>query len=82
MNLLIFQNPYEFFSIFVYVFKNAAFKKKWSYNRATFSSITRKILVRDIESWYKNMPKIRNLTFIFQKLEKKLKNFKMILKNR
>ena len=42
-------------------------KKIWGYNIATVSLITRKILLCDIESCYKNVSKIPNVTFNFQK---------------
>ena len=49
---------------FFYDFENTIFEKKnRSYNRATVSSITRKILVCDMEF---SISKIRRVTFIFQ----------------
>ena len=45
---------------------NIAFEKNWGYNRATVCSIIRKILECDMKSRYKNISKIRNVTFIFQ----------------
>ena len=42
---------------FFYVFQNAGFEKNWGYNREIVSSITRKIFVCDMKSWYKNIPK-------------------------
>ena len=71
MNLLIFKNPYEFLKLFWrYCFK----KKNWGYNRTTVSSMTQKIFVCDMGPWYKNMPKIRNVTFIFQNFQNVKKN--------
>ena len=51
MNLLILQNPYEFFQSFFTFFKIPLLNKNWDYNRETVRSINRKILVCDIESW-------------------------------
>ena len=48
-------------------------KKLRYYNHATVSSITRKILVCDIESGYKNISKIRNVTFILKNFQKRKK---------
>ena len=39
-----------------------------------------KFFVCDMESWYKNISGICNITFTFQNLQKKLKKFKWILK--
>ena len=72
MNLLIFYNPYEFFQFFLF-FKIPFLRKNRGYNRATVSSIPRKILVCDMESWYKNISKIRNVTLIFQNFQKRNK---------
>ena len=55
MNLLIFQNLYEFISIFFTFFK---------------IPFLTKILLCDTESWYKNISKIRNVTFISQNFQK------------
>ena len=65
-----------------FVFRSTIFEKKYrGYNRATVSSITRKILVCDMESWYKNISKIRYVTFIFKlSKKKKIKNVKKIKK--
>ena len=53
MNLLIFQNPYEFFQFFQ-VYEISFFEKKnRGYNRATVISIARKFFVRHMESSYK-----------------------------
>ena len=62
------------FCHFFYVCENTVVEKNWGYKRETISSITWKILVYDMESGYKNIFKIRNITFIFQNLKKKLKN--------
>ena len=86
MNLLIFQNPYEFFQVFFYIFQNTVYEKKWGYNRTTVSSIIREILVRDMQSCYKNISKTRSATFIFQNFQnffqhvKRMKKFKLIRK--
>ena len=69
MNLLIFQNPYEFFQFFLRLWKYRFRKKNWGYYRATVGSITQKILVSDIESFNRNISKIRNVTFNFQNLK-------------
>ena len=63
MNLLI-------FNIFFFVFENIDFKKNLSNNREIVNFITRKILVCGVESYYKKIHKDRNITLIFQKLEK------------
>ena len=68
MNLSIFQNPREFFQCFLR-FSKYRFWKSWGYNLATVGLITRKILVCDMKSWYKNIAKIRNVTFIFQNFQ-------------
>ena len=64
MIFLIFQNPYEFF-IFSYVHEDTVFEKNWGYNRATVTSIIRKILGCHMESYYKNISE--NVTFVLQK---------------
>ena len=76
------------FEIFFTFFKIPFLKKNWGYNRATVTSITRKILACDMKSWYKNVCKIRNVTFIFQnfqntfqKRKKNSKQLKWSLKN-
>ena len=66
MNLLIFQNKYEFKKIIFTLTKTTFLKKKLGYNRATVSTLTRKIFMYDMESCYENVPKIPNATFIFQ----------------
>ena len=40
-----------------YVFQNTDFGKNysWGYSRATVGSIPRKIIVRNMESWHKNI---------------------------
>ena len=59
----------NFFNFF-YVFQNIVFEKKIETNRAAVSSIARKILACDMESWYEKISKIRNVTFIFQNFPK------------
>ena len=68
MNLLIFQNLYEFFRLY-FTFLKTFFEKNQCYNRETVDSMTRKILERDVKSSYSN--KIRNVMFIFKNFEKK-----------
>ena len=51
INLLILQNPYEFFLFFLRFWKYHFGQKNSGYNRATVSSKTRKILVCDIKSF-------------------------------
>ena len=69
-------------SVWIFVFQNTVFEKKnWGFKRATVSSITRKILeISVMESWYKNISKIRIVTFFFQnflkKIQKRWKNRK------
>ena len=56
MNLLILQNPYEFFQFF-YCFLNTVVEKNWSYDRGTRPVKFKrpgKILMCDMEFWYKN----------------------------
>ena len=48
--------------LILYILENIIF---W-----TFSSITRKILEYDMESWNKHISKLCKVTFIFQKFEK------------
>ena len=50
---------------FFYVFQNTVFEQNQGYNCAIVSLITRKILVYDIKYCYKNISKIRNVTFFF-----------------
>ena len=76
MNLMISQNPYEFFQFCFTFLKIPFFEKNWCYNRATVNSITQKILVCDIESCYRNISEIRNVTSIFQNCQKIFKNSK------
>ena len=64
MNLLIFENPSTFFWR---LWKYRFWKKNRGYNRV--SSITRKILVCDMESCHKNLSKIRNIMLIVQKIQ-------------
>ena len=78
MNLLIFQNRYEFQQFFFYFYENTVFEKNWDYNLATVSSTIQKILVHDMESCYK---KIRNVTSIFPNFQKFFKNVRKKLKN-
>ena len=61
----------NFFNFF-YVIQNTAFVKKKK-NDATTVQLFRKILVCDMESWYNNISKIRNITFIFQNFQKRKK---------
>ena len=72
MNLFIFQNPHEVFQFF-YVYENTVFEIK-SNNRATVSSITRKILLYDMEFRYE----ILKGAYIYQNFLKILKNVKKI----
>ena len=54
-------------------FKVPFLRKNRGYNRATVSSITRKIFVCHMEPWYKNISKIRNVTLISQNFQKRNK---------
>ena len=45
-------------------------------NRKNVSSVTREVLEYNIKSFDKNVSKIRNVVFIFQNVEKNLKNAK------
>ena len=54
------------FFIFSRFSKYRFWKKNRAYNRATVSSITQKILLCDMESWYKNITNIPNVAYIFQ----------------
>ena len=54
---------------------NTVFENNLCYNCATVSSIMQKILVCDVESYYENKSKIRNVIFIFQNQIRK-KNWK------
>ena len=47
------------------------------YNRATVSSIIQKIALFDMEFYYKNVSKIRNLTYIFRKFRKNFQRKKI-----
>ena len=78
-DLIDFSESIWIFHFFTYM-KITFLKKNWHYNRAT----TRKILVCDMISCYKNISKIRNVTFIFksfqnnfQKRKKKLEKIHM-----
>ena len=51
-------------------FRKYRLKNIQGYNRATVSS-NREILGWHMESYYKTIPKIRNITFIFRNFEKK-----------
>ena len=64
MNLLTFQNPYEFFHFFLRL------KKKSGLNCATVSSITRKIIVCDMWNLVTKTSRIRDVMFIVQNLQK------------
>ena len=67
----------NFFYFVFYIFLNTVFEqKKLDCNRATVSSMTRKILVCDMEYWYQYLFKIRNVSFIFQNFQKNFKNVK------
>ena len=84
MNLSIFQNPYEFFQFFLRLWKYFFWKTNWGYIHATVCSITQKIVIRNMESCYKKISKIRNVTFIFfnfhtnfQKRKKKIDKIHM-----
>ena len=55
-------------------------KKNWDYNRVTVSPIIQKILVCDIESCYKDISEILNVTFSFQNLQNVFQNRKEIEK--
>ena len=46
-------------------------EKNWGYHSVTVCSISRKILVCDMESWYKTIFKIRNVTFVLKKFQKR-----------
>ena len=81
MNLLIFQNPYEFFHFFFTFMKRPFLKKNRDYNRAIVSPIPQKILSRDMEFWYKHISKIRKVMFIFQNFQRKLQKRKKTWKN-
>ena len=54
--------------------------KNWGYSRANFNSITQEILLCDVESWYKNVCKIRNVTFIIEIFKKNVENKKLLTK--
>ena len=60
--------------------KKRFWKKNSGNNRATSSSITRKILVRDIKSYYWNIFIIRKVTFIFKIFKKKFENLEKMKK--
>ena len=51
---------------FVYVYKNTGLKKNKNCSRKTFSLITQKIHMVDIESFYNNTSKCHNVTFQFR----------------
>ena len=70
----------NFFNFF-YVFENTVLEKNWGRNRATVSSIPRKIRVCDMWSSYKTYPKFVTLRSIckifkqiFENVEKNRKN--------
>ena len=71
------------FSISFYIFKNTVFetrKRIQGYDREIVRSTTQKSLEFNMKSCYKNVSKIRNVTFIFQK-RKKIIEFSWILQN-
>ena len=70
MNWLIFQNSYELFQFFFCLGKYFLWKKNLVHNREIVSSITQKILMCNVESWYKNMSKIRDATSIYKNFRK------------
>ena len=75
----------NFFNFF-YVYRNTGFEKNRGYIRETFSSITQKILLYDMEYCYKNVFEIRTVTFVSQNFQKKFQRKKIkklvwILKN-
>ena len=69
-------NPYEFFQFLFTFLKISFLKKNRDYNLAIVSSIFRKIRVRVIKSWKKNISEIGNVRFIFQKRKKISKRIK------
>ena len=72
-------NFFNFFCFWKYRYR----KKNWGYNRATVNSVTQKILVSDMESCEKNIPKICNiraLLKIFKNVKKRLKKLLWVLK--
>ena len=54
-------------------------EKNQGYNRAIVSSMTRKTLVWDMESCYKNISEVRNVTSIFQNFQKRKKGEKIYM---
>ena len=63
--------------IFFYVYEIIFWIKIKEKNRATISSISRKIIVYNIETFHRNVSEIRNVTFIFQNLQKKIQKRKL-----
>ena len=61
-----------FFNFILWSVKIPRFKKNQGYNGGTVSSTTWKILKCDIESYYKNISKIRNASFIFLNSERNM----------
>ena len=77
---LIFHNAYGF-KRKNYAFENTRLKIVEGYNHGTVSSNNREILRWHMESYYKTISKIRNITFIFQNFEKKFQKGKKNVKN-
>ena len=75
MNLFIFEIPDQFFQFYFKFLKISLSKKNWDYNHATVSWITMKTLVCDMESFYKNISEIRNITLTFLNFQKRRKNW-------
>ena len=53
------------FRVFLYILKSSVFEQIESYNRETITWNPEKNRVCDMASCYKNISKIRNVTFIF-----------------
>ena len=80
MNLLIFQNPYQFFQFFRTSMKIPILKKNLGYNRSIVSSITWKVLLSVMKSCYKTHIKYVMLHSFFLIFECIFKNVKKIEK--
>ena len=59
----------NFFNCFLSFLKIPFLKKNGGHKLATIRAITREIFLCDMESWYKNLSKIRSVTFIFDNLK-------------
>ena len=72
MNWLIFQNPYEFFQFYFYVPEIPFSNKIEAITVELLVQVPKKILVCAMESRYRNIPKIHNVTSIFRNFSQKL----------